>query len=95
MGKKYFVYPHWRATGYRRFQFFAGKKRGAFTQLILYSIILIFQIGCKTLIFKSSKKEKKIEVVSEKVNTGKALILSNDQKIENTCLNLDLLRLRK
>ena len=50
--------------------------------MIFYCIILIFQIGCKVLTFKSSKKEKKIEVVSKKVNTGKTVILSNDQKIE-------------
>ena len=50
--------------------------------MIFYCIILIFQLGCKALSFKSSKKEKKIEVVSKKVNTVKTSILSNDQKID-------------
>ena len=49
--------------------------------MILYSMILIFQIGCKALTLKSSKKEKNIEVVSQKV-TGKNPVLSKDQKIE-------------
>ena len=50
--------------------------------MILYCIIIIFHIGCKTLTFKSSKKEKKIEVVSKKVNNVGGSILSNDQKID-------------
>ncbi len=50
--------------------------------MIFYCIILIFQIGCKVLTFKSSKKEKKIEVVSKNINTRKNSILSNDQKID-------------
>ena len=49
--------------------------------MILYSMILIFQIGCKALTLKSSKKEKNIELVSQKV-TGKNPVLSKDQKIE-------------
>ena len=50
--------------------------------MIFCCIILIFQLGCKVLSFKSSKKEKKIEVVSKKVNTVKNSIISNDQKID-------------
>ena len=50
--------------------------------MILYCILLIFQIGCKALNLKSSKKEKKIEVVSKKDNSGKTSILSKDQKID-------------
>ena len=50
--------------------------------MIFYCAILIFQIGCKALTFKSSKKENQIEVVSKKVNTGNTPILSNDQKID-------------
>ena len=82
MGKKHFVYPYRGATGYRWFQLFAEKKRGAFTKMILYFIIIVFHIGCKTLTFKSSKKEKKMEVASNEVNTGKVFTFSNDQKID-------------
>ena len=50
--------------------------------MILYFIIIVFHIGCKTLTFKSSKKEKKMEVASNEVNTGKVFTFSNDQKID-------------
>ena len=82
MGKKYFNHPYRRATGNRRFQFFAEKKGGTFTKITIYCIILIFQTGCKVLSFKSSKKEKKKEVVSKNINIEKNSILSNDQKID-------------
>ena len=50
--------------------------------MILYFIIIVFHIGCKTLTFKSPKKEKKMEVASNEVNTGKVFTFSNDQKID-------------
>ena len=48
--------------------------------MIFYCIILIFQIGCKTLTFNSTRKEK--EVITKRANFEKKPHLPKGQKID-------------